>query len=318
MSEEKFANSSLFPTELDIDADENLADLTSKSSTKRSIGAILVDAGVISLDQALKAIELQREKKIRFGEAAISLGFISEGDIRYALSYQYQYAYLPKSSGQHLNEDLVAAYKPFSPEVDQLCSIRSQLKLRWFDQAKGRAMLAVVGAGRFEGGSYLAANLAVVFAQMGERTLLIDTDMRAPKQHTLFQLNNQLGFTSLIAGRAAVAHAVQHIPYIPNLDVIPAGPTPPNPLELLNRPTVDELLNWAGKTYDIVLIDTTSLSSGADAMIVARKAGATLAVARANETKIAAFNEMIADLKRSNINVVGSVLNNPPLIDINN
>ncbi len=318
MSEEKFTNSSLFPSELDIDPDESLAELTSKSSTKRSIGAILVDAGVISLDQALKAIELQREKKIRFGEAAIQLGLISEGDIRYALSYQYQYAYLPRSSGKHTNDELLAAYKPFSPEVDRLRSIRSQLKLRWLDHTQGRAMLTIVGAGRFEGGSYLAANLAIVFAQMGEHTLLIDADMRAPKQHVLFQLNNQLGFSSLIAGRASVADTVQHISYIPNLDVIPAGPMPPNPLELLNRPTLDELLEWAGKTYDVVLIDTSSLSSGADAMIVSAKAGAALAVARTNETKITAFTDLIAELKRSNINVVGSVLNNPPLIDIGN
>jgi protein-tyrosine kinase len=211
MIEEKFTNSSLFPSELDIDPDENLAELTSKSSTKRSIGAILVDAGVINMEQALKAIELQREKKIRFGEAAIQLGLISEGDIRYALSYPYQYAYLPRSSGKHTNDELVAAYKPFSPEVDHLRSIRSQLKLRWLDHAQGRAMLTIVGAGRLEGGSYLAANLAIVFAQMGEHTLLIDADMRAPKQHVLFQLNNQLGFSSLIAGRAAVADTVQHI-----------------------------------------------------------------------------------------------------------
>jgi protein-tyrosine kinase len=318
MSEEKFTNSSLFPSALDIDPDESLVELTSKSSTKRSIGAILVDAGVISLDQALKAIDLQREKKIRFGEAAIALGLISEGDIRYALSYQYQYAYLPRSSGKHTNDELVAAYKPFSPEVDHLRSIRSQLKLRWLDHAQGRAMLAIVGAGRGEGGSYLSANLAIVFAQMGENTLLIDADMRVPKQHVLFQLNNQLGFSSLIAGRASVADTVQHISYIPNLDVIPAGPTPPNPLELLNRSTVDELLEWAGKTYDVVLIDTSSLSSGADAMIVSAKAGAALAVARTHETKISAFTDLIAELKRSNINVVGSVLNNPPLIDVGN
>jgi protein-tyrosine kinase len=316
MSEEKYANSSLFPSELDMDPDESLAELTSKSSTKRSIGAILVDAGVISLEQALKAIELQREKKIRFGEAAIELGLISEGDIRYALSYQYQYAYLPRSSGKHTNDELVAAYKPFSPEVDQLRSIRSQLKLRWLDHAQGRAMLTIVGAGRGEGGSYLAANLAIVFAQMGEHTLLIDADMRAPKQHVLFQLNNQLGFSSLISGRAAVASTVHHISYIPNLDVITAGPTPPNPLELLNRPTLAELLEWAGKTYDVVLIDTSSMASGADALMVASKAGAALVIARANETRVRSFTDLIAELQRSAINIVGSVLNNPPLIDV--
>ena len=177
-------------------------------------------------------------------------------------------------------------------------------------------MLAVVGAGRAEGGSYLAANLAIVFAQMGESTLLIDADMRTPRQHALFQLNNQLGFSSLLAGRSDVASALHTIPFMPKLQVLPAGPIPPNPLELLNRDNLSELFEWARKTYDIVLIDTSSFSVGADAMIVAAKAGAAVAVARANETKIAAYTNLIAELKRSSINVVGSVLNDPPLIDV--
>ena len=151
---------------------------------------------------------------------------------------------------------------------------------------------------------------------MGARTLLIDADMRTPRQHTLFQLNNQLGFSSLLARRSDVASALHSISYIPNLQVLPAGPIPPNPLELLNRPNMTELFEWAGKTYDIVLIDTSSWSSGADALMVASKAGTALAVARANETKTSAFKNMIGELKRSNINVVGSVLNAPPLIDV--
>lgn len=314
MSEEQF-HSSLFPSDIDIDLDD-VDGPASRSSSKRSIGAILIDAGVISTDDAHRVIDYQREKRIRFGEAAIQLGLISEGDIRYALSYQYEYAYLPRSSGKVTNPELVAAYMPFSHEVDELRSIRSQLKLRWFDQSQGNAMLAVVGAGRAEGGSYLAANLAIVFAQMGESTLLIDADMRTPRQHALFQLNNQLGFSSLLAGRSDVASALHTIPFMPKLQVLPAGPIPPNPLELLNRDNLSELFEWARKTYDIVLIDTSSFSVGADAMIVAAKAGAAVAVARANETKIAAYTNLIAELKRSSINVVGSVLNDPPLIDV--
>jgi protein-tyrosine kinase len=315
MSEEHF-HSSLFPSELDIDLDDELNGPASRNSPKRSMGAILIDAGIISTDDARRVIAFQREQKIRFGEAAIRMGLISEGDIRYALSYQYEYSYLPRASGKQTNDELVAAYKPFSHEVDQLRAIRSQLKLRWFDKSQGHAMLAVVGAGRAEGGSYLAANLAIVFAQMGERTLLIDADMRAPRQHALFQLNNQMGFSSLLAGRSDVASVLQTIQFIPNLQVIPAGPIPPNPLELLNRGNLTELLDWAGKTYDIVLIDNSSLAFGSDALIVAAKAGAALAVARANETKISGFKELIAELKRSEINVVGSVMNSPPLIDV--
>lgn len=315
MSQEEF-HSSLFPSEIDIDLSGERDGPVSRNSTKRSIGAILVDAGVISKDDALRVIALQREKKIRFGEAAIQLGLISEGDIRYALSYQYEYAYLPRSSGKVTNPELVAAYMPFSHEVDQLRAIRSQLKLRWFDKAAGHAMLAILGAGRAEGGSYLAANLAIVFAQMGENTLLIDADMRTPRQHTLFELNNQLGFSSLLAGRSDVASALHTIQFIPKLQVLTAGPIPPNPLELLNRDNLTELFEWAGKTYDIVLIDTSSASAGADAMIIADKAGAAMTVARANQTKLFAYQELITELKRSSINVVGAVLNNPPLIDI--
>ena len=312
MSEPSFHSSSLFPADVDIELDG----IGQKTGSKRSLGQILLDAQVLTPDNALRIIELQREKKIRFGEAAIELGLISAGDIDYALSHQYEYSYLPRNSGQHTDPELVAAYQPFSHEVDQLRNIRSQLMLRWFEQHKGHAMLAIVGAGRGEGGSYLAANLAIVFAQMGERTLLIDADMRNARQHSLFQLNNQIGFSSLLASRADVASCIHHIHYINNLDVLPAGPVPPNPQELLNRPNMTELFEWAGKTYDIVVIDTSSLSSGADALMVASKAGTALAVARANENKTTAFKNMITELKRSNINVVGSVLNAPPLIDV--
>jgi protein-tyrosine kinase len=315
---EKHPPSSLFPSELVVNRNVSLNSPNRQVGTKRSIGAILVDAGVLTVEDASRIVEFQRKQKIRFGEAAQALGLISEGDIRYALSYQYKYSYLPRFSGKLTNEELVAAYKPFSHAVDQLRAIRSQLMLQWFNKENNQAMLAILGAGRAEGGSYLAANLAIVFAQMGERTLLIDADMRAPRQHELFQLNNQLGFSTLLAGRSDLASAVMRISYIDHLDVLPAGPKPPNPQELLNRPTLNELFQYVRKAYDIVLIDTSSVSSGADALIVAAKAGAALAVARANETKLGAFSEMIEELRRSKINVVGSVLNNPPLIDVSN
>ena len=314
MSDSQFP-SSLFPGERDIDLGE---DDPARNTTKRTIGAILVDDGFITMDDASRVMELQREQKIRFGEAAVKLGLISEGDLRDALSYQYQYqyAYLLRANGKHTSNELVAAHKPFSPEVDQLRSIRSQLMLRWFDKSPGPAMLAIVGAGRAQGTTYLAANLAVVFAQLGEKTLLIDADMHTPRQHALFQLNNQLGFSSLLAGRSDVASALHTISFMPNLDVIPAGPIPPNPQELLNRDNLAELLDWAGKTYGIVLIDTPSMFTRVDSTLLASRAGAALAVARANETKISAFKGLIEELKRANINVVGSVMNSLPLIDV--
>lgn len=309
-------HSSLFPADIEVDLELDVDESANNTSIKRSIGAIFVDAGILTQEDAYKVMEVQREKKIRFGEAAVEMGLISEGDIRYALSFQYQYNYLPKASGKQINEELIAAYNPFGHEVDQLRAIRSQLMLRWFDKLEGRSMLSVLSAGRAEGASYLAANLAIVFAQMGEKTLLIDADMRAPRQHSMFELNNQLGFSSLLAGRSDVASALQTIPFIQNLQVIPAGPVPPNPLELLNRDNLGELMRWAGSTYDIVLVDNASLSSGADGLIIAGHTGAALTVARTNQTRTKEYHEMIEELKRSQIGIVGSVLNNPPLIDV--
>lgn len=291
---------------------------SARSSTDRSLGVILVDSGVLSIEDAQRVIDLQREKKIPFGEAALALSLVTEANIRDALSHQYQYSYVTGVAAANINPELIAAYQPFSHQVDKLRAVRSQLILRGLDIDKslGHAMLAIVGAERYEGGSYLAANLAIVFAQMGERTLLIDADMRTPRQHQLFGLNNQLGFSSVLAGRANAQTTVSRIDYIDNLTVLPSGPIPPNPQELLNRPSFNTLLEWAALSYDIVLLDTSSLAMGADAMMVAAKAGAALAVARANATNLKAFKQMIADLKRSGINVVGSVLNDPPLIDV--
>lgn len=285
-------------------------------STQRTIGAILMDAGVIDAEKAERVLKLQKEKNLRFGDAAIELGIVTAADIRYALSSQFKYAYLPTTEEKPVSEELVAAYQPFSHEVDQLRAVRSQLMLRWFDRDLHHVVLAVVSAGHGEGCSYIAANLAIVFSQLGERTLLIDANLRAPRQHELFKLDNKLGFSSVLAGRASTIEAIVPVPVFESLSVLPAGPIPPNPEELLNRPAFSELLEFVTESYDIVLVDTPHMSAGADTTLVAVRAGAAFAVARMIETRVGAFREMVQELKRCGVEVVGSVLNDPPLVRI--
>jgi receptor protein-tyrosine kinase len=201
----------------------------------RSIGAILIDNGRLTPDAAERILKLQKEQGLRFGDAAIQLGLLSEADIQQALSRQYDYPYLMPGD-ERVSEEVVAAFKPFSPIVEQLRAVRSQLMLRWFDAEIGHKTLAVVSASRADGRSFTAANLAVVFSQLGERTLLIDADLRNPSQHQLFRLENKLGLSSLLAGRAELAEAITRIPGLIDLSVLPAGATPPNPQELLARP----------------------------------------------------------------------------------
>jgi Mrp family chromosome partitioning ATPase len=127
--------------------------------------------------------------------------------------------------------------------------------LRWFKLDLRLKHLAIVSPGREEGRTYLAANLAVVFSQLGERTLLIDADMRHPRQHVLFGLPNRGGLSSLLAGRAG-ADVIELVAPLTNLSVLPAGPQPPNPQELLGRPVFQNFLAELDKEFDVVIIDT--------------------------------------------------------------
>ncbi|HEY2560095.1 MAG TPA: chain length determinant protein tyrosine kinase EpsG [Caldimonas sp.] len=280
----------------------------------RTLGAILVDGGQLTPEDAERVLQYQKQQNLRFGEAAMRLGLISEADIQFALSRQFAYAYLRKTPGdiRPLSDELVAAYQPFSTRVEQLRAIRSQLMLRWFDRAEERQVLTVVGAERSEGRSYLAANLAIVFSQLGERTLLVDADMREPRQHYLFHLENQIGLSTLLAGRSR-EEAIVRISDLAGLSVLPAGPTPPNPLELLNRLNFDEFMIQAKTAYDVVIVDTPSISSGEDAAMIAVRTGAALAVARAGSTRVAAYTDLVQGLMDAGVAVIGSVLNEVPL-----
>lgn len=279
-------------------------------SSGRPIGVILMAAGRISPENAARILKLQKEACLPFGAAAIQLGLLDENDIRFALAQQFDYAYLPPADERPASEELVAAYRPFSPPAEQLRALRTQLLLRGFDREAGRRLLAIVGTGRGEGRSFVAANLAVVFSQLGERTLLVDADLRAPRQHALFKLDNRSGLSSFLSGRAAGEAAVP-IAALAKLALLPAGPLPPNPLELLNRPAFGRLLAAAAGDYDVVIIDTPAAASGADASLIARRAGAALAVACRHRTQLAAFADFTRALAGAGVALVGSVYNAP-------
>ena len=280
----------------------------------RSLGGILIDSGLLTPEDAERVLLLQKEYNLRFGDAAVRMGLLGEADIQYALSRQFAYAYLRKTPGDKktVSDELVAAYQPFSSRVEQLRAIRSQLMLRWYDKADERQVLTIVGSQRGEGRSYLAANLAVVFSQLGERTLLVDADLRNPRQHELFFLENQVGFSTILSGRSR-EEAIVRIPDLAGLCVLPAGPVPPNPLELLNRLNFDEFMIQVKTSFDIVIIDTPALSIGEDAAMIAVRTGAALAVARSAQTKVSEFADLVQGLMNTGVNVVGSVLNEVPV-----
>lgn len=277
------------------------------SHKDRSIGALLIDAGKLAPDGAERILRLQKEEGIRFGEAAVRLGLASEADIRQALSRQFDYPYL--TAGEDVvSEEIVAAYKPFTPQVEALRALRSQLMLRWFGTEPERKALAVVSPARGEGRSFLAANLAVVFSQLGEHTLLVDADMRHPRQHALFGLQNRTGLSAILSGRGEV-DAIERIPSLIDLSVLPAGAVPPNPQELISRPLFSRLMEELGREFDVIIVDTPAGADYADAQTLATRAGAALLVAHKNNSRLRAARRLADELAQASAQVVGTVLN---------
>lgn len=273
-------------------------------AAETSMGALLLDAGKLTPEGAERALRMQKDLGIRFGEAAVRLGLVSEDDIQQALARQFAYPYLPKGQTQ-LSPRLVAAYEPFAPQVESLRAIRSQLMLRWF--ARGRRALGVLGADPEDGASLFAANLAVVFSQLGEQTLLVDSNLRTPRQHEVFGLRPRQGLSDLLAGRADL-DVVVRVPGFVDLSVLPAGTLPPNPQELLSRDAFLSLDSSLASRYDVVLYDLAPFGAGADALAVAGRAGGVLLAVRKDHTRVAQLARMAEQLAEAGAEVVGAVV----------
>jgi chain length determinant protein tyrosine kinase EpsG len=274
---------------------------------ERTIGALLVRAGALTAAEVERILEVQRTGGRRFGEAGLQLGLLEQRDIDFALSRQFDYPYVRRGESA-VSEALVAAYDPASPQVEALRALRSELMLHWFGDDAAHKALAVMSDGRGEGRSYVAASLAVVLAQLGGRTLLIDADLRNPSQHRLFGLDNRVGLSALLAGRAG-AEAAQRVPGFDCLSVLPAGVIPPNPQELLARPSLGALLEQITGHLDFIVFDTPCAAESADAQTVAARARAALFVARRNHSRLWRLQAIARGVARARAAVLGAVLN---------
>jgi chain length determinant protein tyrosine kinase EpsG len=274
------------------------------SAAESRMGALLLDSGKLTPESAERVLRTQKELGLRFGEAAMRLGLVSEEDIQQALARQFAYPYLQPGQA-NLSPRLIAAYQPFAPQVESLRAIRSQLMLRWF--ARGRRALAIVGVDPDDGASLFASNLAVVFSQLGEQTLLVDANLRTPRQQELFGLKPRQGLSDLLAGRADL-DVILRVPAFVDLSVMPAGTLPPNPQELLAREGFRNLNTQLESRYDVVLYDLPPFASGADALAVAGRAGGVLLVARKHHTRIANIARMSEQLTEAGGEVLGSVV----------
>jgi len=273
----------------------------------RRIGSILAEVRELTADQVQRIANHQRDTGQRFGDAAVALGLASTDDVLQALSQQFQYTYAPESA-RNASPELVMLHKPFGAQAESIRAIRSQLLMRQLGDGRGHAALAVVSPDPGDGKTYFAANLAVGMAQLGGRTLVIDADLRGPRLHEVFGVDNTVGLSGILAGRGS-DQVIQQVPRVPSLFVLPVGTTPPNPLELIERPAFGLLMRELATKFDHVVVDTPAAVYGADATVIAARCGAALIIARKNTSRIAWLQDLLGSFAGSPAKVAGVVVN---------
>ncbi len=273
----------------------------------RSIGDIIREIKGLSEEQIVAIAEHQKTSGLRFGDAAVALGLASDQDVIFALSQQFHYPYTPESR-RKLNSELVTAVQPFSRQAEAFRAIRSQLMMRVFAPSEPKRALAIVSPDSGDGKTFFTANLGVVLAQLGGRVLLVDADMRGPRLHTLFDVPNHTGLSGILSSRQE-DNVIFQAPDLPSLFIMPVGVTPPNPLELIERPAFRLLMSELLRKFDHVLVDTPAAVYGSDASVLATKCGAALAIARKNRSRVDSLHDLVATVSASTPKFAGVIVN---------
>jgi receptor protein-tyrosine kinase len=201
---------------------------------------------------------------------------------------------------------LILAHDSDHPRSERLRALRTELLLL-HEAARGANIVAVVSAGAGEGRSQLCGELAICFAQLGRRTLLVDADLRKPQQHVLFGATNQRGLSQAIAlNEKPCFHPVEGLPF---MHLLTAGPVPKNPLELLSDGRFANLLTDWRNAYEFIVLDTPPVEQCADGLAVATMAQRTLILSRARHTTYKSTRALLRRLGSTQSRLLGAVIN---------
>lgn len=277
-------------------------------NSDKSIGNLIAEANNLTTEQVEQVLSHQRNTGQKFGEAAVDLGLAKKEDVLWALSQQFHYPYAADGRKQ-VSSELVVATNPFDASAEFFREVRSQIIANVFNRQEPRNALAVCSPNVGDGKSFFAANLAVAFSQLGGRTLLVDADLRTPRQHQIFGMASGVGgLSGVLAGRAET-NVIRPIEALPSLYLLPVGVVPPNPLELVQGMAFDMLLNELTRKFDYVIVDTPAAEHGADARVIAAKCGASVALCKQGSTALKSMEDLITSLKKVCPNFAGVIMN---------
>jgi receptor protein-tyrosine kinase len=268
----------------------------------RSMGTTFAEAaerlGLVRQDAFDRAL-----LKIKSGSAAADEGMVETAIRRIANDRR---VVLRQGERVAPSRQLILAHDPDNPRSERLRALRTELLLL-HESGRAANVLAVVSPGPGEGRSQLCAELAISFAQLGRRTLLVDADMRKPHQHVLFGSTNQHGLSQSIAhNEKPYYHPVTGLPF---MHLLTAGPVPPNPLELLSDGRFSNLVNDWRNAYEFIVLDTPPVESCADGLAVATVAARALVLSRARHTSFNSTRALLRRLASTQSRLLGAVIN---------
>lgn len=203
--------------------------------------------------------------------------------------------------------DLVSLTEPSSPAAEAYRKLRTSLQFRTL--AQPLRTLQITSPSASEGKTTTVANLGVAFARAGVRVVVVCCDLRRPRLHELFGLENNVGFTSVLLGEAELSSALQPVPGIDRLRLLASGPMPPNPSEVLMTSRAASVLNDLATQADLVLIDSAPILPVADPLILAGRVDGTVLVVAAESTGRKAVGHAIEMLRQVDVSILGVVLN---------
>lgn len=221
-------------------------------------------------------------------------------------SAKYQYGDTPTNSEPVENVDLVVHSHPTSMVAEMARGIRTNLLFMSPDTPF--QMLMVTSASPREGKTFTAVSLATTLAHSGKRVLLVDGDLRRPRIHRVFRLRPPVGFTSVLIDEATLDDVILETG-VPNLEVLPCGPVPPNPAELIHSQKAADILAELRRRYDRVIFDSPPINAVNDALALGAQLDGVVLVVRARQTRRDQAAMVVRQLKSLGSRVVGCVLN---------